>query len=65
MIETNVVQERIDQLTNERAGLVGNLQQLEAERVRIQHLISAYDGAIGELGRLQLLGSVGEEAAQE
>jgi len=52
MIDTQAVQERIDQLTGEREGLVNSLQQLEAERTRVQHLISAYDGAIGELSRL-------------
>lgn len=65
MIEMTAVQERIDQLTGERAGLVTGLQQLEAERTRIQHVISAYDGAIGELERLKLLGNSGPEVTQE
>ena len=36
-----------------------SLQQLEAERTRMQHLISAYDGAIGELQRLAALADSG------
>jgi len=59
MIDTQAVQERIDQLTGEREGLVNSLQQLEAERTRVQHLISAYDGAIGELQRLAALAESG------
>ena len=46
------IQERINQLIGERRGLTEDLQQIDAERVRVQHLISAYDGAIGELQRL-------------
>lgn len=59
MIDLTAVQERIQQLTGERQGLVDNLQQLEAERTRMQHLISAYDGAIGELQRLAALADSG------
>ena len=59
MIDLTAVQERIEQLTGERQGLVDNLQQLEAERTRMQHLISAYDGAIGELQRLAALADSG------
>lgn len=52
MIDTNAVNERIGQLQQEREQVAAGLQELDAERERVRHLISAYDGAIGELSRL-------------
>ena len=52
MIDSNAVNERIGQLQQEREQVATGLQELDAERERVRHLISAYDGAIGELSRL-------------
>ena len=50
MVESIVT--RIRELQAERQKLVEHLEQLTAEAERTRHLISAYDGGIGELGRL-------------
>ena len=52
MIDTNAVNERIGQLQQEREQVAASLRDLAAEQERVQRLISAYDGAIGELSRL-------------
>lgn len=54
------IQERLRQLQGERQQLADRLQQLTAEIERTRHLLSAYDGAIGELSQL-----VQEETAAE
>ena len=46
------VKERIAILQEERQKLAERLSQLTAERERTAHLISAYDGALGELSGL-------------
>ena len=46
------VKERIATLQEERQKLAERLAQLTAERERTAHLISAYDGALGELSGL-------------
>lgn len=57
MIDTNAVNERIGQLQQEREQVAAGLRELDAERERARHLISAYDGAIGELSRLIMTSS--------
>lgn len=57
MIDTNIVNERIRQLQQEREQMTAGLRELDAERKRVRHLISAYDGAIGELARLAAVDS--------
>lgn len=52
MIDSNAVNERIGQLQQEREQVVAGLRDLAAEQERVSRLISAYDGAIGELSRL-------------
>ena len=47
-----VIQERVTTLQSERQQLAERLAHLDAERQRTVHLISAYDGALGELQRL-------------
>lgn len=66
MIDVNAVWERISQLTDERGGLAEQVQRGLAELERLRHLISAYDGAIGELQRLgqQAGDAAGVEPAQ-
>ena len=59
MIDTNAVNERIGQLQQEREQVAAGLRELDAERERARHLISAYDGAIGELQRLAALADSG------
>ena len=59
MIDLTAVQERIAQLTGERQGVAAGLRELDAERERARHLVSAYDGAIGELQRLAALADSG------
>ena len=59
MIDTNVVNQRIGQLQQEREQVTAGLRELDAERERMRHLISAYDGAIGELQRLAALADSG------
>ncbi len=46
------IQERLRQLQGERQQVAERLQQLTAEIERTRHLLSAYDGAIGELSQL-------------
>ena len=46
------IQERLRQLQEERQRLVDQAQQLATELERTRHLISAYDGALGELSAL-------------
>ena len=65
MIDANVLWERVSVLTEERETLAGNLQRGEAELERTRHLISAYDGAIGELRRVALMAGESEPAAVE
>ena len=59
MIDTNAVNERIGQLQREREQVAAGLRELDAERERARHLVSAYDGAIGELQRLAALADSG------
>ncbi len=59
MIDTNAVNERIGQLQQEREQVAAGLRELDAERERARHLVSAYDGAIGELQRLAALADSG------
>ena len=59
MIDTNVVNQRIGQLQQEREQVTAGLRELDAERERARHLVSAYDGAIGELQRLAALADSG------
>lgn len=59
MIDTNAVNERIGQLQQEREQVAASLRDLAAEQERVQRLISAYDGAIGELQRLAALADSG------
>ena len=59
MIDTNAVNQRIGQLQQEREQVTAGLRELDAERERMRHLISAYDGAIGELQRLAALADSG------
>ena len=46
------IQERLRTLQAERQQLAERTQQLSAELERARHLLSAYDGAIGELSQL-------------
>ena len=65
MIDTNVVNQRIGQLQQEREQVTAGLRELDAERERARHLVSAYDGAIGELQRLAALADSGAVAQEE
>ena len=64
MIDANAVWERVNQLTAERDKLAEQLQQGAAELERTRHLISAYDGAIGELRRMAQMAGEGEPATE-
>jgi len=55
------IQNRMMTLQQERAGLLQQLAQLKVETKRVAHLISAYDGALGELGLLMQLSATHEE----
>ena len=46
------IKARIEQLRDERQALAARLAELRAEIDRGEHLLSAYDGAIGELSQL-------------
>lgn len=46
------IENRIQQLQGERVALVDRLQKMEIDIERTRHMISAYDGAIGELSAL-------------
>jgi len=48
----DIISTRIQTLRDERAQLAERLQRLAAEMEQTRHMLSAYDGAIGELGRL-------------
>ena len=43
---------RLKQLQQERQQVAAQLQQLLAQAEQARHMMSAYDGAIGELSRL-------------
>lgn len=45
-------QERLQQLQTERQQVAAQLQQLLAQAEQARHMLSAYDGATGELTRL-------------
>lgn len=49
MIDEQVIVERIKQLQAERAKVERGIQRMAAEMERGGHLLSSYDGAIGEL----------------
>lgn len=52
MIETTTIQQRIEQLQQERQQVAAQLQTLMAQADQARHMMSAYDGAIGELAQL-------------
>lgn len=52
MIELAAIQERIRQLQQERQMVINRLQELAVEQKDGERLLSAYEGAIGELSRL-------------
>lgn len=52
MIDSTTIQQRIEQLQQERQQVAAQLQTLMAQAEQTRHMMSAYDGAIGELARL-------------
>ena len=62
-IEVTAIQARIAQLEQERQMVANRLAELAAEQKDGERLMSAYDGAIGELSRLCL--PVDEEQTAE
>jgi len=46
------IENRIQQLQGERMALADRLRKMEIDIERTRHMISAYDGAIGELAAL-------------
>lgn len=52
MIDSTTIQQRIEQLQQERQQVAAQLQTLMAQAEQARHMMSAYDGAIGELARL-------------
>lgn len=55
------IQARIKQLQEERAGVANRIAAMEQEIAQGRHLLSAYDGAIGELSLLLEQATVEEE----
>lgn len=52
MIDSTTIQKRIEQLQQERQQVAAQLQTLLTQAEQARHMMSAYDGAIGELARL-------------
>lgn len=46
------IRQRIEELKREQAGVAKNIAAIEQELMRLQHLYSSYNGAIGELSAL-------------
>ena len=57
-----MIEERLRTLQTERQQVAGQIQTAAAELERLRFLLSAYDGAIGELSQLV---QVGQESAEE
>lgn len=61
----DIIVNRLRELQTQRASWVERLQQLAQETEQARHMISAFDGAIGELSRLveESAGEVSDAAA--
>lgn len=58
-------QERLQQLQIERQQVAAQLQQLLAQTKQARHMLSAYDGAIGEFEQLLRMANVPASGAIE
>ena len=58
------IQDRLRTLQTERAQVAGQIQTAAAELERLRFLLSAYDGAIGELSQLVQAGQEASEISE-
>lgn len=65
MIEREKIEERIRQLMNERATVAARIKEIQVEQKQIRQIVSAYDGAIGELSMLLNAPTLADEQESE
>lgn len=65
MIEREKIEERIRQLMNERATVAARIKKIQVEQKQMRQIVSAYDGAIGELSMLLNAPTLADEQESE